>query len=105
MAHDEPPILIRAAVSEERKPSNRDGSWPVFLKRRVKDADRRRISVGAPAAEDIHRAIRVGNLRISESLVRGIQNGSIPASADYRHLIVESFRSAEISLREIRQQI
>ena len=63
------------------------------------------MSVAAHPPKDIHRSIRVGDFRVAEARVRCIERAShVPAGGD-GNLIVESFRTAKISLREARKNI
>ncbi len=55
--------------------------------------------------KNIHGAIRVGDFTVSKRRIRGIENAVGLVSRDHGYLIIQPFRAAEISLRQIRKDL
>src|SRR5260370_32611769 len=65
----------------------------------------RTLPVATQASEGIHPPVPVGDFRIAEARVRGIESLSRVPAGGNGNLIVESFRAAKVSLCERRKNI
>ena len=102
MPHDQAPVLVVRNLAKEREPRDPDRRGrPFVLRRRVENMNRRSERLILQAPKNIHRSVRVNDLLLAETLVRGIDRMHLFVPGHDRNLIIESFCSAKISLSEV----